>query len=289
MGSNAIRIVIAEFRAPARFREIASERVAVRLGRYVYRTGRLDEEALEGAVGAMVRFRSLLDEHGVERYRAVATSAVRDAANRDELVRRVRKASRVELEVVSGPEEARLVCRAAAHRLPLGGKRWLLADVGGGSIELAVFDREGVAACASHPLGAVRLLEEAGDAENTGRIERVVAGRLAGLQLPEETGSATGGLVGAGGNIEVLAQLAHPSGDARTVSVHDLERLVAEIGELPARDRRKRWGLEEDRADVILPAGLLYLGVARLAGHAAIHVPRVGVKEGAILGLAAGA
>ncbi|HEV2131344.1 MAG TPA: hypothetical protein VGR27_09595, partial [Longimicrobiaceae bacterium] len=210
VGSNAIRMLAAEFSDPRSYSVIARERGAVRLGRGAFAAGELDAAAMDAAVATLAGFRRGMDELGVERSRAVATSAVRESANGATFAERVRQDTGLELEVIDGDEEAALMRRAVSSRVALAGRRWVLVDVGGGSTELSHLDADRVVRSTSYPIGAVRLLEELPPAEeDLARFRRLLAERAAALSLraePREPRST--GMIAVGGNIEALARLA---------------------------------------------------------------------------------
>jgi len=157
VGSNAIRLLAAEFTAPGRWQPIVVERSGVRLGHSVFLTGRLTGGAMDRAVAALAGFRATLARLEVQHVRAVATSAVREARNGEKFVSRVRREAGLELELISGSEEARLIHRAVAERLRLGADPWLLVDLGGGSVEVSLADDSGILWSESHTMGSVRL------------------------------------------------------------------------------------------------------------------------------------
>src|SRR5262245_59240426 len=134
-GSNAIRVVIAEL-GPTELVRIEAERVPVRLGHGAFTRGELDPVVIDQAVSAFVRFRERFDFHGVTIYRAVATSAVRGAENRDVLLHRLYHEAGIELEVIDGEEEARLVRKAVVSALSSGNTPRAILDLGGGSLEV---------------------------------------------------------------------------------------------------------------------------------------------------------
>ena len=292
MGSNAIRLMAAEFIAPATWTELVNERIPVRLGHRVYQTGRLEDDAIGAAVEAMARFADILRQLGIEHYRAVATSAVRESRNGRKLVERVRRETGLSLEVISGVEEARLVHWAARHRLKLGADPWAMADLGGGSLEFAVVDADGVLASESHTIGSVRLLEQFERVEKLGPFHKLIEDYLAGLRLISLARSdGVGGFYATGGNMEDLAVLGDAPADeagVRVLSVSALEEIIDELVGLTVKERIEVLGLRPDRADVILPAAIVYARMAHLIGRDEIHVPRVGVKEGTMLDLVEG-
>lgn len=289
MGSNAIRLLAAEFIAPSTYTELLSDRIPVRLGHGVFRTGRLDDAAVDGAVQAMERFRDVLDELEIERYRAVTTSAVRESDNGQDLVDRVREATDLRLEIITGAEEARLVYWAARGKLPLDRDHpWVMADLGGGSLEVAVVDADGMRSVESLTIGSVRLYEELEDAGSR-RFHRLLDRYLSGLRVSVLEGrNDLGGFAATGGNMEDLAALAKAKPDEGGVSViplDDLEDVIETLAGLSVEERVANLGLREDRADVILPAAMVYERLARLLEADAIHVPHVGVKEGVLFDL----
>lgn len=289
MGSNAIRFMAAEFTGDREWTVLASERSAVRLGHGVYLSGKLDGAAMNAAVAAMSGFRAEMERLGVLAYRAVATSAVRESSNGKEFVARLREEAGVQLDVISGSEEARLVHLAVASKMPLGDRRWILVDLGGGSVEVSLVDGNGVLWSESHTMGSVRLLEELTEAgAEPGRFQRLLREYVATLRLPAAAGHLElAGYVATGGNIEELARLAAPStvNGVAVLSTDDLRAVIDRLARTSFRQRVVELGLREDRADVILPAALVYERLAELAYADEILVPHVGIKEGVLVDL----
>lgn len=289
VGSNAIRFAAAEFRDSGRYRELDYQRVALRLGRHAFRTGRLPEDAVAGVVEAMLTFRRSLDDLGVGTYRAVATSAVRESRNGGEVVERVRRESGLHLETITGDEEARLVWVAVRRRLDLDGRLWLLVDLGGGSLEISLMDGAGIEWSQSHPLGTVRLLEAVrGATDPAAALDALMDGSVGTLRVPRIGDGGAVGLVATGGNIETLAGIARAGrngGGTRVLPAAALQQVTTRLASLTVAGRVRELGLRPDRADVILPAAMLYERVARRAGADRILVPRVGVREGVLLDL----
>lgn len=288
VGSNAIRFFAAEFAGPDRFAVVEQARVPVRLGHSVFETGRLSEQAMDAAAAALAAFRARMAALGLVAYRAVATSAVRESANGAAFLARLHEEADLVLEPITAAEEARLVHRAVRSRLDLGAGDWLLVDVGGGSVELSSAGARGIRRTISHPLGAVRLLEDlAADAGDGRRLRRRVEERVAAIALPVE--GTPRGFVATGGNSEVLAAMTKSARDERGVSRIPLERLRALVDELvvltPA-ERARRYRLRADRADVILPGAVVYERLCTQAGSGEVLVPHVGVREGLVLDLA---
>jgi exopolyphosphatase/guanosine-5'-triphosphate,3'-diphosphate pyrophosphatase len=317
VGSNAMRLRIVETSAPSRtsqlallpadaptWEDVASMRASVRLGSEVFLTGKLAPATIGQACASLREFRETMDEAKVVAYRATATSAVREASNGGTLVERARREAGVELEVIEGVEEARLIQLAVLRRLKIADKRALLVDVGGGSTELTLVDKGQGVFSISLPLGTVRVIEtflKGSGAVDRGRV------KLMGEQIdrslvearPHFARGGDGGaspeskrgqhpgiqvLVGTGGNIETLADLCPMKGGwagaPRAVDVTAARALFGKLCPMTAAERRDAYALRPDRADTIVPATAIFLRVADQFKAPAIVAPGVGLKEG---------
>jgi exopolyphosphatase / guanosine-5'-triphosphate,3'-diphosphate pyrophosphatase len=291
VGSNAVRLLAAEFSDHDLYKVLEEHRDPVRLGHGVFLTGKLLPPVMEKALGVFAQYRARMDALGITHYRAVATSAVRESENGQGFLVRVRAKSRLELESITGSEEARLVHRAIRSRLDLASGSWIVVDVGGGSVEVMLVDATGILWSESHTMGSVRLLEElAGGAEDPGRFLRLLTEYAGTLRIPSGLDSQrVTGYVATGGNVEALAGMAlSPKGanGVSRLSLSEISGLIQKLSALSFRERVEKLGLREDRADVILPAAIVYERLARLAGVQEILVPYVGLKEGLLLDLA---
>ncbi len=290
VGSNAIRYVAAEFASPGDFVAIDAVRVPVRLGHSVFLSGHLAESAMDEALAAFRGFRERMERDEVGQVRAVATSAVRESRNGDAFIERVRRETEIPLVAITGNEEARLVWTAVRSRLDLGRTKWMLVDVGGGSVEVSLVDDAGLLWFESHRMGTVRLLEELAEhPESPARFRELLAEYASTLRIPAAARHWNpAGLIATGGNIEELAELAGARPDERGVSrlpVSDMRRVMDQLARMSYAERIEELGLREDRADVILPAAVVYERLATLAGAREMVVPNLGVKEGALLDL----
>jgi exopolyphosphatase/guanosine-5'-triphosphate,3'-diphosphate pyrophosphatase len=311
LGSNALRLRIVEAHAPASssgreqlslglgqetsveagtsWREVVSLRASVRLGSEVFVTGRLAMSSIGQACEALREFRQSMDDAKVDAYRATATSAVREASNGGTLVERARREAGIELDVIEGIEEARLIQLAVVRRLGLLEKRALLVDVGGGSTELTYLDHGRSAWAISLPIGTVRLLEmylRGAKAVDRGRqkllsegVDRALAEAVPTLKkLPFEI------MVGTGGSVDTLCELCAMKGGhagyPRAVDVGLMPALLAKLFALSPDQRREAYALRPDRADTIVTASSIFLRVAELFKVPAIVAPGVGLKEG---------
>ncbi|HVN30701.1 MAG TPA: Ppx/GppA phosphatase family protein [Thermoanaerobaculaceae bacterium] len=287
VGSNALRFVAAEFSAPDRYLTIEQERAAVRLGHDVFMTGHLTGGGINRAVAALTAFAKRMRDADVDVYRCVATSAVRESSNSRDFVDRVRKEAGINIEVISGSEEARLLHVAVRHAVDLAGHNWIVVDVGGGSVEVLLVDDSGILWSESHTMGSVRLLEELSEAgEEPGRFRRLLEEYTATLRLPPAAQyRRQGGFIATGGNAETLAQLGGTGGGPGKppeLTLDVARTIIEKLSKLSYRQRVEELGLREDRADVVLPAALVYERLAQLSGASSIVVPGVGIKEGVL-------
>jgi len=308
VGSNAIRLRIVEASAPQvsqlslpategkngeGWREIANLRAAVRLGTEVFLTGRLAPSSIGQACGALREFRRAMDEAHVDAYRATATSAVREAKNRETFVERARREAGVELEVIEGVEEARLIELAVVRRLGPQEHTTLLVDIGGGSTELTVLEKSRHAFSISLPIGTVRLLEtllHSGPLDKErGRLLSEMIDRALVEAIPALAKTHFQAFVGTGGNIDTLVDLCPAKGGAfgypRAIDVGAMRALFAKLLSMSAADRRDEFNLRPDRADTIVPAAALLLRLAEVFKMGAIVAPGVGLKEGVLVEL----
>lgn len=287
VGSNALRLQIAEFQSPTQYTIVTSERAAVRLGRDVFLTSRLNRVSQDAAIAALVGFRERLQRFGARYYRAVATCAVRESSNQAEFVNRVLGETGISLDVIDGSEETRLIFLAVRNSFDLGANPSVLVDVGGGSVEVALVDRNEIVWSQSHTMGTVRILEELnGAAKDPGRLSRLVEEYVATLQIPlnNDLKNKTS-MIATGGNIEALARLAKTidrNNNSDAISLSSLRLLISILAKLTYSQRMTRFDLRADRADVILPAALIYESICALTGAANIRTPKVGVKEGVL-------
>ncbi|MBK8978566.1 MAG: Ppx/GppA family phosphatase [Planctomycetes bacterium] len=303
MGSNAIRLQIVELvTATGEVRTLESHRAPVRLGRDVFMTGFVPPDVIDAAVDSLARFRESCTRLGVVQIEAIATSAMREAQNRNEVLERIRAATDIVVRVVSGSEESYLLTAAVRSRLDLTHGRSLLVDLGGGSVEVSILDAGEVVYTDSYRLGALRVLHaldaDDGDGDPHG---------ASFLQLLDDYVAAVEGrirdhfgevkidrYVATGGNIETLADLAIRAGGARrdgeidAVPLEFLKDLTGRLAMLSYRERMEQFDLRPDRADTILPAAVVYYRIGRAARAEVVLAPRVGMRDGLLQELLSG-
>ena len=287
VGSNAIRLRIVEVADGEIVGEVTTARASVRLGRDVFRSGRLSTATLDDATRALSQFRATMDREEVASYRAVATSATREAANGAELVLRAEREAGIELETIDGYEEARLVNVAVAKAVRLLG-RSALTDIGGGSTEVTLLDGRRRLRSVSLPLGTVRLLEAwnptggAVGRRQLGILTEVVDRALAGVATDL---AGADRVFATGGTVTALAKLC--GRDGHGVSVARLAHLLERLRKLSEAERATTFGIRADRADTILPAAVILTRIAAAAGAKTIEAPGVGIRDGILAELAA--
>jgi exopolyphosphatase/guanosine-5'-triphosphate,3'-diphosphate pyrophosphatase len=229
-----------------------------------------------------------MDAAKVDAYRATATSAVREAANGATLIERSRRETGIEIEIIEGVEEARLVQLAVTRRLALAEKRALLIDVGGGSTEITVLERGQSAFSMSLPLGTVRLIETFLKAGGPVSLEQAhLVGEMVDRALVEagpHLREPFDVVIGTGGNIDTLAELCPGGppvpGAAGVIDVARMRHLFSTLCALSPGERRDLHGLRPDRADTIIPACAILLRMAEVTRADVLVAPGVGLKDG---------
>ncbi len=303
VGSNAMRCAIASVNRQGDYEIVASQREAVRLGQDVFGSGNISEETTEKAVEAFERFRAAMDQHGVRLSRAVATSALREAHNREFFVDRVAQETGIELEVIGGEEEARLVCTAVGSKIDLRGKRAILIDIGGGSVEVTYVKDGDIVSTESVAMGTVRLLQRMRNGSDDAQFHRRVReyADITRIWLEQTVGGQKlDFFVGTGGNVEALAGLralvssngastsskAGNGNGVSSLSAGDLDAIVDRLLDSTYEQRMQEFKMRPDRADVIVPASIVLQTLLSQCRVAALSVPHVGLKDGLLLDLA---
>ncbi|MDQ6957718.1 MAG: Ppx/GppA phosphatase family protein [Mariprofundaceae bacterium] len=292
VGSNAMRLHIAGPDAEAGLKTIHYHRESVRLGHDAFTRGRLSEETMEKALQAFEIFRSMIDLHPVQTIRAVGTSALRDSVNASELIRRIKDKTGIEIEIISGEEEARLIHLSVHHRVPdMDKMRTLLIDIGGGSIEITLAKHGDIVALESFSMGTVRLLELFRDASGNAEKPKIMNEYIASMQQKvreEMAGMRIDFCIGTGGNIEALDELGVSllgNDSNHQLSYKDIRKLLKHLQSMSYEDRIDQIGLRPDRADVIIPAAIALKSIVKLARPAALLIPSAGLADGVLLDL----
>lgn len=288
IGSNAIRMAVAEVSAAGLPQNLKHYREPVRLGADVFATGHVGPEALNSARAALNKYQSIIKTEGVQAVRAVATEALRRAGNCSEVLQVIERETGLKVEIISPQTEAELVLSALSQKIDLAGRNALHLDLGGGSLELSTVIDGALVSSQSFELGAIRLLQNIKTTDKDQGLSDTK--KLAGPALEWLNGAQKDHqpdiLIGTGGSLELLADLAVQvtgSGKKSVLSRDGLEKVVDALMPLDIGQRMERFNLKPDRADVALPAALLLLVLLGRIELAEIQVPRVGLKEGLLL------
>jgi exopolyphosphatase/guanosine-5'-triphosphate,3'-diphosphate pyrophosphatase len=282
IGSNAIRLAIAHLNGTQLHISYRS-REPVRLGASVFSQGSVDEASYLDLKQALVQFSNQLQNHNVRHYRAVATSALREADNGQEVISQLLDETGISIELISGEEEARLVSLAISQQIDLQQGTYLLIDIGGGSIELIALSDGQVLKKQSFVLGMVRILELQKQKSKALKqwfpqhIQNEVSSffkDLPPLQIA----------VGTGGNMDRFIKLKPFVSDEGGIDLtsSQLRQLYQLLDEVDYRERIRKFCLKPDRADVIIPAALATLEFMGLGQSEKILFPQVGLKDGVL-------
>ncbi|HEY3355515.1 MAG TPA: Ppx/GppA phosphatase family protein [Polyangia bacterium] len=293
IGSNSARSLIVDATGPDQYRILNDERITTRLGEAVASSGFLSEAAMARTLDAIAKLLTIARGHGVEITRAVTTSAVRDARNREDFLGRIRERHGLELEIIDGEHEARLAFLSARRGLSSVAMPFCVMDLGGGSLELVLAAGGAVEQILSLPLGAVRLTEAFLRSDPPAAEELKSMRRFARRALRAELGRRPRPMalvVGSGGTVSALATMAQAATGATDLRLSGYELYRSEVQHLrdflarkPLAERRKTPGLSPDRADIIV-AGVTVVNLVmkELGANLLRHNAR-GVREGLLL------
>lgn len=290
IGSNAIRMAVARLESQGNLEIVENTRVPIRLGKDAFTLGYFTEETIQMAVGTFHRFRNLAQVFDVKVVRAVATSAMREASNSHILIDRIASQTGFQVEVISEIEEARLIHLAIQKAIDLKGKRALLIDIGGGSVEVTL-SNENVLSVESYALGTVRLLSKLEGSNGSINFNQLVSEytdkvrRRIQTQIGNESIDLT---IATGGNAEEMGKLHKRlfKGDREDcITITEIEKLIEMLQRLSLEERIQKLHLRPDRADVLLPAAVVLRMIANVAQSKTILTPMVGLKDGLLLEL----
>ncbi len=288
VGSNAMRMGIATFDADGNTQMIQRYRAPVRLGHDAFTIGKLSPQTMDDAMEAFHEFRTLLNQHHIQKYKAIATSAMRDVSNGQELIARILRETDIELTLISGEEEARLVQYAISQHLDLSDKHALLIDMGGGSVEVSITQKGKVLSAQSFNIGTVRLIEMQ---QHTKDFNLRFKERLVDVTQVIKQNMVRGKLdycVATGGNATALGELAvqlQLSESATCIERKKLVQLITILQNNTFEERISVLGLRPDRADVILPAAMVFHQIMKVCKAKTMMLPDSGLLDGVLLDL----
>lgn len=277
VGSNAFRLLIShvEHDKSVEFKKAAFIRVPVRLGEDVFSSGSIGKDKWTKVVEAMQGFAHLMKAFDVKVYRACATSAMREAANGAAMAEAIRRTSGIEVEIISGQEEASLIFEAGDTANLKNSKCYLYIDVGGGSTEAMVYSDSRMARSESFTLGTVRMM--IGGAVKKSEKERFK------IWLRDVCKDfAPVAIVGSGGNINRVRKMLDKKAGNDPLHYPELRTLHSQLDNMSYRERMEKFRLNDYRADVIVPALEIFLAAADTCHIDEIIVPKIGLVDGII-------
>lgn len=278
IGSNAVRLLIKEIKeeqGKAHFSKVLMLRVPLRLGFDVFDIGKISEKKEKNMIRLMKAFRHLMKIYDVKHCRACATSAMRDAKNGMDIIKQIEKKTGVHIDIIDGQEEAKIIYNNHVEHMEDQKGNYMYVDIGGGSTEINLLSEGQLVCSRSYNIGTVRMLNNAVKDSEWERLKNDLA-ELA-KSYPQTN------IIGSGGNINKLYRLADKKNKKKmTMQVSVLQELHTRLKALSLEERMEQFGMKPDRADVIIPAGEIFLTIANIIGASYIHVPVIGLSDGII-------
>lgn len=274
IGSNAMRLLIGEvFESDNKVHisKLSLVRLPIRLGGDVFDTGRISPQKEDDFIQGMEAFKIIMDIHKVMDYRALATSAMRNAENGYSVAKKVLNKTGIEIEIIDGDKEANIIL-STFHLLSLEKDTpYLYIDVGGGSTEISLIIDGKSRASHSFKIGTVRMLQDQIDESEWD--EMIAWAKILKDRFHPRMA------IGSGGNINKIIKLCCPSNE-QILNKERMRTLSKEMEALSFEERMHKWDLRSDRADVIIPASQIYLNVLDSADIDAIFIPKIGLADG---------
>lgn len=277
IGSNAARLLITEVieenPSDPKFNKLNLIRVPLRLGFDVFENGLISDEKTTMLIQTLKAFRHLINAYEVDAIKACATSAMRDAKNSDKIIAVIKKETGLDVEVITGEMEADLVYENHIAENMDKDHSYMYIDVGGGSTEVSIFGNGKLTAKKSFNIGTIRLLKN-GVTENVWDEMKEY--------IKQSTKSHKDIVsIGSGGNINKIFSISKKK-DGKPLHIELLRDYYKELSSFSVADRINNYGLRADRADVIVPALLIYINAMRWANSEQIYVPKIGLADGLI-------
>ena len=277
IGSNAARLLIAEVVVTEKpiptFNKLNLIRVPLRLGFDVFETGEISKSRIGMLLQTMKSYKHLMNAYGVEHLKACATSAMRDAKNSGDIIRKIKLETDISIEIISGDTEANLVYENHVAENMDKDHSYLYIDVGGGSTELSFFSNGILIYKKSFNIGTIRLLKNMVSENQWDEIKEVLKAVTKGHKQVVAIGS--------GGNINKVFSMSKRK-DGKPLQLELLKDYYKELSNVSLEERITKYNLREDRADVIVPALQIYVNVMRWANAEEIYVPKIGLADGLI-------
>ncbi|WP_456441580.1 Ppx/GppA phosphatase family protein [Psychroserpens sp.] len=277
IGSNAVRLLISSIieqkDQPTKFKKTSLVRVPIRLGADVFLNGEISKENKQRMLDTMTAFKLLMKSHKIVKYKACATSAMREADNGKEIVKLISKKAQIDIDIIDGEEEAAIIAATDLHSYIKEDKTYLYVDVGGGSTEFSVIHHGNTLASKSFKIGTVRLLNGIVKKETWFELEQWIKANTKGYDAID--------LIGSGGNINKIFKI---SGKAmgKPLTYFYLTSYYNKLQTYSYEERITELELNQDRADVIIPATRIYLSAMKWSGAKDVYVPKIGLSDGII-------
>ena len=280
IGSNAVRLLIAiiieEDGKPVRFKKSSLVRVPIRLGADVFIHNTISSENKKRLKDTLMAFKLLMKSHKVELYKACATSAMREANNGVEIAKEIFEQSKIQIDIIDGDEEAAIIAETDLHAYINNDRNYVYVDVGGGSTEFSIIHNGKKVASRSFRIGTVRLLNDIVKRETWLELETWIKINTEKYDKVD--------VIGSGGNINKIFKI---SGKAigKPLTYFYLSSYYQTLKSYSYEERITELDLNQDRADVIIPAMQIYLSAMKWSKAKHIYVPKIGLSDGIIKSL----
>jgi len=280
IGSNAVRLLISniieEEGKPARFKKSSLVRVPIRLGEDVFINDEISEANSQRLHDTMMAFKLLMRSHKVNRYKACATSAMREANNGKSIADSILKHAEIDIDIIDGNVEATIIAATDINEYIDANRNYLYVDVGGGSTEFSIFHNAEKVASKSFKIGTVRLLKDIVKLDTWSELEQWIINNTSQYEKVD--------VIGSGGNINKIFKM---SGKrlGLPLTYFYLSSLHYKLNSYTYEERITELDLNQDRADVIIPATRIYLSAMKWSRAKHIYVPKIGLSDGIIKSL----
>ncbi|RAR51164.1 Ppx/GppA phosphatase family protein [Flavobacterium lacus] len=277
IGSNAMRLLVSNIveqeGKDTQFNKSSLVRVPIRLGQDVFTVGEISDENIERMIDAMKAYKLLMKIHKVEKYKACATSAMREADNNRDVVEIIQREADIQIDIIDGKKEATIIASSDLKEYISTDKTYLYVDVGGGSTEFSLFSNGKIIASKSFKNGTVRMLNNMVNEIVWVEIEKWI--KLNTAPFEDIT------MIGSGGNINKLFKMTGKQQD-KPLTYLTLNAQYAMLNKMTYDQRISELALNPDRADVIIPATKIYLNAMKWSGARHLYVPKIGLSDGIV-------
>jgi len=280
IGSNAVRLLISTVtepeNKPVTFKKTSLVRVPIRLGQDVFVNQYISDYNISRMKDTLKAFQLLMRCHNIERFRACATSAMRDAKNATALIEEIKAETDISIDVIDGDDEAAIIAATDLHELIRSDKNYVYVDVGGGSTEITIYSNGKTLNSRSFKIGTVRLLNNLVSEDDWENMRNWLKENTTGLQKIE--------MIGSGGNINHIFKASGKKA-GNPLSFFYLSSYYQLLQSLTYEERISQLQMNVDRADVIIPATEIYLTAMKYSKARNVHVPKIGLSDGIIKSL----